>query len=1453
MNRKLLLPSFLCFAFALFANITTKAHLPLLPPMCEVFNTFSASACDSMVSPSGTYTWYSSGTYQDTMFAAAQGGCDSVITVNLTINNSYPLQPGTVILDDFEAYANPAALGQTWVDEGAHGFLEFNTTEPITGSQSLLYNLDQNNPSRLDTLYFNFSSPQDWTNINQFFYRNKLTSPSNPGQAGVFMRVTVDLLDGSGVPVHNVHSNVVIFPDSAVVPQSASLPPIPEVGAIRWILRRRGQNILYNYNLDSVGVNGLFPTGYDTITVCPGDSLLYGSTYYAQSGNYLVNIPSSAGCDSTIQLSVNIAPPTAYDTVTVCPGDSALYGGFYFSSAGDHLVPFSGTSGGCDSTILLTLLNEIPTYYDTVAACIGDSILYGGTYYSQSGNYRDTIITAVGCDSVIVLTVNIEGDQSALAGTFFDGFENHTSRSLKNNWRNTNASTQVSLSNDAYDGDHAINVVSPANTFFTIVRQIAAPIDATAHNVISFWAKSNNPQPGASMYVKLHSAGFTGPPFTPEVVVDLSISGYTYYEIPLTYTVSFDPNAFYGVIIGEDGLNSDAIDVSFDNFKIGQKPLPLERRSICFGDSLLLAGQMVSEEGIYIDSLQSALSCGDSVVAYEVAFSNAFLPGQSIYNESFENYPNKAAMELVWQGNSVNQSSMECNLSTTHSFTGNTSLHVFAYQAFADEVNITNYFETARDWSNYHTLSFYAQADTTITHPHAGHYLDSLAVSVTDVTSTEAVVSVYRTDSSWTKYEIDLTQLSDPSQIEMLRIRPFPNPGFQNIYNGFYIDNFQLEGDTIPVDTFYVCSNESYQIGNQFYNTNGVHFDSLQTVNGCDSLVPYQIIDNRTAASISPFECSAYISPSGNHIWTSTGLYHDTLTNAAGCDSVVTVDLTIQQSTNAIAESACVSYTSPSGNYTWTASGMYTDTLTNAVGCDSIITIDLNILQNFNSIAQSACVAYTSPSGNYIWTTSGIYTDTLTNVNGCDSIVTIDLDILQTSSSIAESACVAYTSPSGNYTWTTSGIYTDTLTNVNGCDSIVTIDLDILQTSSSIAESACVAYTSPSGNYTWTTSGIYTDTLTNVNGCDSIVTIDLDILQTSSSIAESACTNYTSPSGNYTWTTSGIYTDTLTNVNGCDSIVTIDLDILQTSSSIAESACTNYTSPSGNYTWTTSGIYTDTLTNVNGCDSIVTIDLDILQTSSSIAESACTNYTSPSGNHTWTTSGMYLDTVMNTNGCDSILTIDLTILNSTSATDSHVACDAFTWIDGNVYTSSNNSATYTLTNAAGCDSVITLDLTINTVDASATQNGVVLTANAIGASYQWLDCDNNLMVIAGETNQSFTATSNGNYAVVVSENGCSDTSACMSINGVGLTTLTSSQSLKVLVYPNPTTGLVNIDVGEKRDATVVVRDVLLREVNRTAINWQQTVMIEIPGSPGAYFIEVITATGNRSITRVVKN
>ncbi len=83
---------------------------------------------------------------------------------------------------------------------------------------------------------------------------------------------------------------------------------------------------------------------------------------------------------------------------------------------------------------------------------------------------------------------------------------------------------------------------------------------------------------------------------------------------------------------------------------------------------------------------------------------------------------------------------------------------------------------------------------------------------------------------------------------------------------------------------------------------------------------------------------------------------------------------------------------------------------------------------------------------------------------------------------------------------------------------------------------------------------------------------------------------------------------------------------------------------------------------------------------------------------------------------------------ATSSTLTETACGSYT-LNGQTYTS---TGTYiqTLTNAQGCDSTITLNLTIPVIDNTITTlNGLTFTANQAGASYQWVYCNGNAPII----------------------------------------------------------------------------------------------------------------------------
>jgi hypothetical protein len=220
-------------------------------------------------------------------------------------------------------------------------------------------------------------------------------------------------------------------------------------------------------------------------------------------------------------------------------------------------------------------------------------------------------------------------------------------------------------------------------------------------------------------------------------------------------------------------------------------------------------------------------------------------------------------------------------------------------------------------------------------------------------------------------------------------------------------------------------------------------------------------------------------------------------------------------------------------------------------------------------------------------------------------------------------------------------------------------------------------------------------------------------------------------------------------------------------------------------------------------------------------------------------------------GANDVFIQKLSECPSSYGTDIITACDSYTWIDGNTYTASNNSATHTLTNAAGCDSIVTLDLTINSVsDITSSLSGLTITATNSNATYQWLDCDNNYGVINGETNQTFTASVNGNYAIELTENGCVDTSNCVAITTVGI--IENYFGTDLLIYPNPTTGDFSIDLSAYNgQAQLIITDMHGKVIQSQTVIQGQILNIAIENPAGMYFVS-IQDEDKKAVVRLVK-
>lgn len=336
------------------------------------------------------------------------------------------------------------------------------------------------------------------------------------------------------------------------------------------------------------------------------------------------------------------------------------------------------------------------------------------------------------------------------------------------------------------------------------------------------------------------------------------------------------------------------------------------------------------------------------------------------------------------------------------------------------------------------------------------------------------------------------------------------------------------------------------------------------------------------------------------------------------------------------------------------------------------------------------------------------------------------------------------------------------------------------------------------------------------------------------------------------------YNATLTNfeLNGSSSNwVASGALISQTNNNSETRINTDVVTACDSYTWSDENTYVSsnnsaTYTNTtNGCECINNLNLTV-NYSSLVTDviAACESYTWID-NVTYTSSNNSATYILtNALGCDSTVTLDLTIHPVVESTDIISACDSYTWIDGNTYTSSNNTATHTIIGGSvhGCDSTVTLDLIIESFpDVTISDSGINLTVAQSDAIYQWLDCDNAFEPIEGENNQVFTPQANGNYAVIVENGTCSATSECVSIE---ISSSGISENLNndfVMLYPNPTSGDITIQMKEAQNTIVEIYNSLGEKVSEHTSE-DQTNTITINGIAGVYFIKIKTENNSNT-------
>lgn len=427
-----------------------------------------------------------------------------------------------------------------------------------------------------------------------------------------------------------------------------------------------------------------------------------------------------------------------------------------------------------------------------------------------------------------------------------------------------------------------------------------------------------------------------------------------------------------------------------------------------------------------------------------------------------------------------------------------------------------------------------------------------------------------------------------------------------------------------------------------------------------------------------------------------------------------------------------------------------------------------------------------------------------------------------------------------------AGTYTVSVADNTQCptiDSIVIAEPALIDTA--LSQSVCPSDSVFVGGAWQTTPGVYTDTLTASNGCDSLQhTTLIHFANNTSSQSFTICPGDSVFAEGAWQLQAGNYSDTLSSMMGCDSVITTSISLIAGLNSNASlTICPNDSAFLGGAYQTVAGNYTDTVLSAAGCDSVVTTALSIGNTSTSSQ-----NISICQGDSIWlqgdyqNTAGTYIDSLATSLGCDSVVTVTLAIDNNSSNTITETACFSYTVPSGNATYTSSGTYSDTLSNILGCDSIIDIQLSINTVDVGVISSPTDLTATATNATFQWYNCDNGFQILTLETSHILIPSSNGQYAVVVTQNGCVDTSSCITVTGVGIDMLSLDQ--QITLHPNPTGGIFKVSYENVASIQKLqVMNALMQEVLTLNADPTSTTIDLSDYENGVYFVRVICDEG----------
>ena len=1016
------------------------------------------TAWDSYTWEGDTYTTEGYNEYTKTLPSAC--GCDSVVTLHLTLNSSQSDEETQLACESFD-----------WAWSGL--------TYTLSGDYEVKKRIDEGLPTERDstrTLHlgighkkFKAETVTDVCDAYVWHGTEYLTS-------GTYTYEYTDTCEGNVDTLHLTlyHKSVPVelYDTACDVLTINGKSYFSNIDFTETLQTVHGCDSVVNYHL----VIRHRQTKNISAQAC--GSYTWEGTTYTESGVYNKVLTGTNGCDSVVTLTLSIFPSYNHEFAAVGCGGHYVWDNRIYDAEGDYVWNYTSVSG-CDSTVTmhLTMPAAVSSTLDTTVC---DYIDWNGVHYTETGSYEAAFTSAVtGCDSIAKLHLNIAehptGEETVVEYTqaYVWGGQVY--------YQSGDYTRHIALDDGRCDSIATLHLTItdplPVSYEFSATACDAYTWDSETFYESGVYVRNFPTLDDRDSIVKLT---LTIHHDTTVYVSDKHCIPYTWNDQTIT-----ESGVYTQVLERASGCDS-VVTMTFISCERFETSFTAEARDVYTWE-----GNTYTESGEYTRLFQSRQGCDSLVTMYLTIVKTVYATDNA-----------EACTQYAWADSLFTQSTIH-----THIFpaaTGGDS--VVTMTLIIHEPVRTELFDTVREpdcsnpaytyplpWAGGESVQRAGIYTTTLASAIGCDSIVTLHLSWCDVDPCVAETS-YQTltacdsvqyEGLWYKttgsYPLHYTTDAGCDSVHVLRVE------IQPVARALI--------DTTACDSMY------WAVTDKWYYQSGYDYDTLVggAANGCDSItVMHVVIGHAGEGTLDITSCDALTL--NGETFKESGTYIQHLTTVTGCDSTLTINLTLSPAKDSTISGVACDDT-VWNNVSYTASGSYPQVLQTAEGCDSVVTLNLIIygskdIDYIDSIHCDSIVWGPDREGNdTVIYDDGIYTRTFLTAVGCDSTVTMDLRLLRHDLVIAPDTQACDSFVWNEKVYFESGTYNDTLVSSRtGCDSITTMFIQIDPTIYVEIEDSVPPpfYLWPTENDTIWESGDYVDTVPSfITGCDSITTLHL--------------------------------------------------------------------------------------------------------------------------------------------------------------------------------------------------------------------------------------------------------------------------------------------------------------------------------------------------------------------------